>query len=204
MEKKEQGQLWDMMEVLELKPNWFWNGVKDELDDYQFSIEISVDRIESIIRDTLKAEEMETEKPETTRGVAFVRKGGNGRYYALKNIRFHCMNFLEAVMALIQTEPKYQMICGGIFLYHIIQYLGVDMSEEQTAVLMALYQMAKYYEVTDENIMDGLLRKLEERDYCELSEKEIRKRLSELIEMEAISIENGRYNVSEMLIIPIG
>lgn len=194
-------QDWDIGEILDLKASRFLYEVEDKLDFYEIPIEINENQLERLFHDTLKTEDEEIEAPEITRGFAFIRKDATGKYYALKNIKFHLVDFLEAVLALIQAEQRYRLIFAGIFLFKIMQHLGTDLSEEHIAILVVLYQMTKFYEVTDENVMNIIVQGLEENDYCELLEKSIKKKLSELMEMELVSIVDGRYEVTNILML---
>lgn len=200
MEREELEQKWEAVEVLELKVNKFIYEIKEKLDIYNLDIQISNVQMETLLHDVLEVEMEETEAPEVTKGYVHIKKDGKGKYYALKNLYFFLVDFLEGVFNLTQTDKKYWIVVGAIFLYRIMQQFGVDMSEEQTAICVALYQAAKRYVVTDENVMKYIVEGLRESDYCELGEKKIGRELSELIEMGLVSIEDGRYEITEILL----
>ena len=66
---------------------------------------------------------------------------------------------------------------------------------------MALYNAEKHYVITDDNIIRNIANELKENDYIELSERKISKVVLGLTEMGIVSIENGRYKLTQKLMI---
>lgn len=200
MWKSEMEEKWEAAEVLELSAYRFLNEIKEKLDIYDLSIQINNSQIETLFHDVLELEMEEVEAPEITRGCVYIKKNGTGKYYTMKNLYFHLMDFIEGVFNLAQTDSQIRIILGTIFLFRIMTQLGVDLSEEQATLCIVLYQMTKRCIITDDNIMKYIKQGLQEGDYCELGEEKIEKELSKLVEMGLVSIEDGRYEVTETLL----
>ncbi len=65
---------------------------------------------------------------------------------------------------------------------------------------VVLYQLSKKYVITDENILQYVNRELKENNYY-MPQDKINKAFSELIEIGLVVIENGRYEVTEKLVV---
>ena len=99
-----------------------------------------------------------------------------------------------------QAKGKGRIIVGAIFLLRIMQKIGYALSEEQTMSYVVLYQLSKRYVITDENILQYVNRELKENNYY-MPQDKINKAFSELIEIGLVVIENGRYEVTEKLVV---
>lgn len=199
MERQESGQKWEAIDFLELKPNLFWYEVKEGLDIYNLSIQTSRSQLEALFHDTLVPDVEDVEAPEATKGHVRLKPNGKGGYCSMKNLYFHLVDFLEGVFSLAQTNAICRVIAGTIFLCRLVQYLEIELDEEQTAVCVALYQVTKRYVITDENVISCVAQGLQKSDYGELKEKEIEDAISELIEIGLVCIEDGRYEVTETI-----
>ena len=65
---------------------------------------------------------------------------------------------------------------------------------------MALYQATKQYIVTDDNVIGYILTELKNWDDMDFCEQEVEELLEELIDMEIVSIEEGRYEVKQKVV----
>lgn len=189
---------WEPAELLEFKPARFTYEVQEKLNIYDIPVRLDSKQIEKLFNDVVEVELEETEKEtDATRGKVSVRRNGKGKYYSIKNIHLDLIGLIEFGFNLMAADKRIMLIVAAIFLKKILGQLGVDMEEEQVAACVALYKAAKRVVVTDDNIMEHIARELKESGYCELSRKEIDKALSELIQMGIVTVEEGRYEVTE-------
>lgn len=200
MEEKSLGGSRDAIEILTLNTDELLYEIKEKLDVYDLSLSISNTWFEALLCDVLKVEEEEVENPEVTRGCVYVRREGTGRYVSIKNCKFFLIDLLEGAFNLAQAKGKGRIIVGAIFLLRIMQKIGYALSEEQTMSYVVLYQLSKKYVITDENILQYVNRELKENNYY-MPQDKINKAFSELIEIGLVVIENGRYEVTEKLVV---
>lgn len=189
---------WEPAELLEFKPARFTYEVQEKLNIYDIPVRLDSKQIEKLFNDVVEVELEETEKEtDATKGKVSVRRNGKGKYYSIKNIHLDLIGLIEFGFNLVAADKRTKLIVAAIFLKKIPGQLGVDMEEEQVAACVALYKAAKRFVVTDDNVMEHIARELKESGYCELSRKEIDKALSELIQMGIVTVEEGRYEVTE-------
>lgn len=201
MRKKTSEKLWEPVELLEIKANRYAFEVQEKLDIYNISVEVNNGQMETLLNDVIEVELEEVKKEtEITRGDILIRKDGSGKYYSIKNISLHLTDFLELSFNMAQGRIKDKLIVGAIFLIKLMEQFGVNLEEEQTAVCVAIYKVKKRYVITDDNVIEYITRELRESDYMELNEKRIWNILSELIEMGIVSVEDGRYEVTQVLL----
>lgn len=196
--RKRRKKRWESAELLEFKSAGFTYEVQKKLDIYDIPIRIDSIQMEKLFNDVVEVEMGEVEKnTDTTKGRISIRRDGKGKYYSVKNIHLDLFDLMEFGFNLITTDKRAMLIVAAIFLKKLLGQLGMDMEEEQAATCVALYKAAKRFAVTDDNIMEHITKELEESDYCELSTKEIDRSLSELIRTGIVTIEEGRYEVTE-------
>ncbi len=187
------------VELLELKVNKYVHDVQESLDMHNVPIQVSSEQMEKIFNNILEADIEYIKEAEVSRGDVRIRRDGKGRYYSIKNIHIHLSDFLELGFSMIQTERKYMIFAGGICLLKLMEQLGIDLTEEQTTICVALYQATKHHMVTDNNIGQYMVHELEEENYLEYTNEKIEKVLLELINMRIVSIENGIYKIAEKI-----
>ena len=128
------------VELLELKVNKYVHDVQESLDMHNVPIQVSSEQMEKIFNNILEADIEYIKEAEVSRGDVRIRRDGKGRYYSIKNIHIHLSDFLELGFSMIQTERKYMIFAGGICLLKLMEQLGIDLTEEQTTICVALYQ----------------------------------------------------------------
>lgn len=201
MRKANSEELWEPVELLEIKVNRYAYEVQEKLDIYNISIQVSSRQVETLLNDVIEVELKEAKnETEVTRGSIHIRKGRTGKYYSVKNLHLHLTDFLELGFNMVQGDIKNKLIASSIFLIKLMEQLGINMEEEETAVCVALYRATKRYAITDDNIVKCITGELRESDYIELNEKKIGNILSDLIEMGVISVEEGRYEVTQEIL----
>ena len=189
---------WEPAELLEFKSARFTYEVQEKLNIYDIPVRLDSKQIEKLFNDVVEVELEETEKEtDATRGKVSIRRNGKGKYYSIKNIHLDLIGLIEFGFNLTAADKRTMLIVAAIFLKKILGQLGVDMEEEQVAACVALYKAAKRFVVTDDNVMEHITGELKESSYCKLSRKEIDKALSELIQMGIVTVEEGRYEVTE-------
>ena len=190
------------VELLELKANRLAYDVQERLDFYDISLQVDIEQMETILNDVIKVELEEVkEVPEATKGKVTIWKGKFGKYYSVKNIYFRLSDFLDYGFSLTQAnEISSMLIVSAILLWKLVERLGFDLKEEQTAVCVALYRLTKRYAITDDNITEHVDLELQESGYGELDRRAIGKALSGLMEVGILSIEEGRYEVAQKIV----
>lgn len=202
MEKEIFKEMGKAVEILDIKPKRYVYEVQAGLDIYGISFEMSSGQAKELLNEVIKVEGKEAEQEtEVTRGRVSVKKGGDGKYYSVKNIHFHLSDFLELGYSLIQENSYGRLIVGTILLVKLLEQLGVDLEKEQVAVCVALNRAAKHCVITDDNMIKCITNELYEDDAFALKEQEIKNILWELTEMGIVSVEEGRYEVTQELII---
>lgn len=201
MGKNKLAQNWQAEDFLELNANKLLYEVKVDLSIYDLPLQINTVQLEELFHKTLIPEVEETEAPEVTRGWVKIKKDGTGKYVAMKNLHFYLLDFLEGVFSLVQTVPEYRLIVGTIFLIRMWQRMGINLVEEQTAAYVVLSQQIKRHTVTDENVLECMMRGLSESGYCGVSAEKTERLLSELIEMGLVFIDGGRYEATETILV---
>lgn len=191
---------WEPADLLKIKVNRYAYEVQEKLGNYNISVQVSSEQVEKLLNDVIDVEIEEVEKEEVTRGSISVRKGGAGKYYSVKNIHLRLSDFLELVFNLYQGDIKSKLIISFIFLFRLMVQLGVDLEEEQTMVCVALYNITKRYTVTDDDVIKYIVGELRESYYIELDKNKIGNILSELIKMGLVSVEEGRYELTQKIV----
>lgn len=202
MREEDSEKLYKPVELLEIESDKCAYEVQEKLDIYNIPIQVTNREIEKLFNDVLEVElEEASEETEVTRGGIYVRRDGAGKYYSVKNICFHLTDLLELVFSLAQADKKRdKFFVALIFLIKLMKQLEADMNEEESAVCVALYRVTKRYAVTDDNIIKCITEELMENGYIELSEKTVGNVISELMEFGIVSVEEGRYEVTQMLL----
>lgn len=188
------------VELLELKVNKYVHDVQESLDMFNVPVQISGEQMEKILNDILEVDIEHVKETEVSKGDVRIGRYGKGRYYSLKNIRL--LYFMDLVSALfqmdkIQSDTKYMICIGVSLLLRLAEQLGIELTEEQTAICVALYQATKHCAVTEDNITQCIARELEEENYLGYTNEKIKKVLSELTNMGIVSVENGIYKLAE-------
>lgn len=189
---------WNSVELLDFQSNKYLYEVQEQLEDYDISVQINVEQIESFVNDTVDVDLKQVEDVEITRGFVRIKRDGKGRYYNIKNIRFHLVDFIDGIFNL-GIESDYKVIVGILFLTKMMGYLGVDLPEEYIAVCLALYNASKCYCITDENVIEIITRELEKSNYGEIKEEEVDEIISGLIDLDIVIIDNGRFRVAQKI-----
>lgn len=201
MGKKDSEKSWDSVELLEIKADRYVDEVQDELDIYNISVQISSEQMEKLLNDVIAVELEEVkEEAEATRGSIHIRRDGSGKYYSVKNIKLSLTDFLDMGWDLVTGETRFKLFTCTVFLLKLMKRLGADLEEEQAAVCVALYRVGKHYAITDDNLIGFIDSELQDNDYMELGERKIRRIVSGLVEMGIVSLENGRYEVTQQLV----
>lgn len=200
MRKSSNEKIWEPVEVLEIRTDHYIYAVQEELDDYNISVQIDHSQIESLFNFVLEVEMEESTEEEVTRGQVYVRKDRKGKYYSIKNIQLHLSDFLDFGFSISQGGTKSKFIVCIIFLIKLLEQLGAELEEDETAICVCLYNASKCYALTDDNIIKCIADELRKSDYLELNDRKIEGTILNLIDMRIVSVEEGRYQVTQTLV----
>lgn len=146
--------------------------------------------------------ELKEEEPEKsrTRGVG-VRRDGSGKYYSLENIRFCLLDCIDGIFNLIGAigKKEYAFIALIIFLFKFMRGIGIDLSEQQTAILVALYQESRHQAVTDNNLETVMMQGLKKGGYDIVEMDTVYHELELLEDYGIIEVYEGKYKVAEKI-----
>lgn len=146
--------------------------------------------------------ELQEEEPEKrrTRGGG-VRGDGSGKYYSLKNIRFCLTDCIEGIFNLVCVigEKEYAFVAFIIFLSKFLRGIGVDLSEGQTAILVALYQESRHQAVTDDNLENVMMQGLKKGGYGFADMDTVYHELEFLEDYGIIEVCEGKYEVAQKI-----
>lgn len=73
----------------------------------------------------------------------------------------------------------------------------MGLNEEEAAVCVALYSVTKQHAVTDENLVNLILQKLNAMEYGDLEDKQIYSIIKRLTDLEIVTIDNGKFILSQ-------
>ena len=186
----------DAVDLIAFNTENFLHKVQEKLDVLDIQVLSSSEQMKEIINNSVEVdlEELELGKDQT-RSI-YVCKDGSGKFYAIRNIRFCLLDFIEGIFTLI-TQKEYRVMAGVFFLCKMMKQIEVDLEDSQAAICIALYIETKQCVVTDENLIKAITDGLSRSSYYELSENDIYKDLKELMRLGIIKIEEGKYTLTQ-------
>lgn len=189
----------DIIEQLDINLQNIMYEVRRELKTDDANISDKYEELRNIINRTAKIEWEESNSENTPTKGACIRRKGKVGYYSIKNIRFHLLDFIQAIFDLL-SAVKFPFVASTIFLVKIIQIVGVELEENEAAVCIALYEETRQRTVTDLNLTKVIGERLKEGDY-EISISEIYDEIDKLLELGIIEIEQGKYEITQKIYI---
>lgn len=189
------------LELIGFKYNKYLYEVCCDLKVYDLSMPVDDEQVKALLDKTIKVTLEETNSNvQKTRGEALIviHKDGKGQCFTIKNIQCLIVPFIETCFNIVYAStPPIRFLYATIFLNNLCKQLRVGLDEEEVAVSIALYSMTKQYVVTDENLFTLISKKLDEMEYGGLKEKQLYNIVTRLTDLEIITIENGKYTVSQ-------
>lgn len=190
----------DIIERLDINLQNIMYEVRRELKTDDANISDKYEELRKIINRTAQIEWEESNSENMPTKGACIRRKGKVGYYSIKNIRFHLLDFIEAIVSLLSVD-KFPFVTSTIFLVKIIQMLGVELEENEAAVCIALYEETRQQIVTDSNLIKVISERLEEAGDYEISISEIYDEIDRLLELGIIEIKQGKYEITQKIYI---
>lgn len=190
----------DIIEQLDINLQNIMYEVRRELKTDDANISDKYEELRNIINRTAKIEWEESNSENTPTKGACIRRKGKVGYYSIKNIRFHLLDFIQAIFDLL-SAVKFPFVASTIFLVKIIQIVGVELEENEAAVCIALYEETRQRTVTDLNLTKVIGERLKEEGNYEISISEIYDEIDKLLELGIIEIEQGKYEITQKIYI---
>lgn len=189
----------EAVELLGIKEEKILCEVQRELEFLDINISVTCEQVKSILNNSMEVKVEEVEQPKEQTRRVYIRKGGVGKFYSVKNIKFYLVDFLEAIYSLLECEKDNRNIMSVFFLMKVLKQCEVELDDLQAIICIILYEETKQIVITDDNLTTIVNYRLNAEGYTEIGHKKIYDVIEELVDLGIVEITAGRYNVVQKL-----
>ncbi|MDE7341444.1 MAG: hypothetical protein K2N80_12955 [Lachnospiraceae bacterium] len=185
----------DKVELLNISINNMIRDVQKRCAPYNIHVDAKKEEIRRFINKAVEVDVEAAKENERCQRTVIRRKNGAGVYISVKNIRIFPTFFLDGLLDIVANEFRPIIIMS--FLLSLLKQLTIDINKKELLFYSIIYAETKRKVLTDENLLEIIKLHMTLYGYDEPQRDEVYEIIGHLLDIEMLSVTNGRYFANE-------